>query len=328
VRQKPLRDLIIYCDRASNTARELAIRLNCRRLYSSANRGLRRNDGALVVNYGTSHSPNFSLGNKSAVLNPPEVVKRAISKRVAYEAFKSHGVPTLDFTVQRDVATKWLQDGCGVLCRRDGLSGGKGINFVPKGSQDCPNADFYTKYFAKTHEYRAHVVNGKLIDLTQKKLQNGHAKGDSENSVSRIVRSLDNGWIHAHEFDVSSTARKAIEHAAVSAIQSLGLDFGAVDILVKYPKGGITAPVLAVCEVNTAPGLGNEVTLNAYVEAFKAKYGSTVQSRAVSLPPVRRKRVRRMVEVFVTTRKGNRVKRLRERLVYEDTGELVMRASK
>jgi hypothetical protein len=325
-RQRPLRDLVIYCDRPSDTARELSKRLTARRLFGNTSKRLRNLSGSLVVNYGTSHSPSYRLGDKSVILNKPEAIAKAISKRVSYAAFAASNVPTLEFTTDRELASQWVRDGSGVLARRDGLSSGKGIVFVPKGSQSAPDADFYTKYFAKTHEYRAHVFRGRLIDLTQKRLQNGQAKGADADSVEKIVRSLDNGWVHAHQFELADGLRQELERISVQALASLGLDFGAVDILAKYPKAvsGKT-PVFVVCEVNTAPGLGNEVTLKAYTDAIRAEYTSSADARRVVIARARRKRVKRQMLVTIVTRKGNKVKRMRDRWVYEDTGELVSR---
>lgn len=314
---RALRDFVIYCDRASDTAGELSRRLNARRLYSHPTHKLRSLAGSLCINYGTGHSPNFGLGVKSIILNSPEAVSRAISKRVSYESFSRNQIPTLDFSTERDTALAWAKKGSGVLCRRDGLSGGKGISFVPKGSGDVPKADFYTRYFAKSHEYRAHVVKDRLIDLTQKRLQNGAAKGDDSETVVRIVRSLENGWIHAHGFECSQKLKKDLEDVAVRAVRALGLDFGAVDILVKVnSKHPSEPPQLAVCEINTAPGLANEVTLKAYVDAFSNQYISTSSVRAVAVPR-RKRRVQKQVLVWITTRKDNRVQRERMRTFYE-----------
>lgn len=318
-RERPLRDLIIYCDRASNTARELARRLNARRLYASPNHRLRSTNGSLCINYGTSHNPNFGLGEKSIILNPPEAVSKAISKRISHALFKAAGVPTLELTEDQRIATSWVREGVGVLCRRDGLSHGAGIIYVPKGSETCPDSDFYTKYFPKTHEYRAHVFKGKLIDLTQKRLQNGVAQVEDRDSVARIVRSLDNGWIHAHSFDLGPVQKAEIEKSAVAALDSLGLDFGAVDILAKVSaKHPQRPPVLAVCEVNTAPGLANEQTLAAYVQAITQHYIETKSVRTVVLAKtLKRKKVKKLVPVTFVSRKGNRITRMRERYVYE-----------
>lgn len=324
--ERRLRDLIIYCDRPSDTARNLANRLSARRLFGSTTRRLRNLAGTLLVNYGTSHSPTWKLGEKSIVLNPPEKILNAISKVKAHERFQNVSVPTLEQTTDRDVAAKWVQEGSGVLCRRDGLSGGRGITYVPKGSSDpLPESDFYTKYFPKTHEYRAHVFRGRLIDLTQKRLKNGQAKDETASAVARIVRSLDNGWVHAHEnVDLPVGRRDRLEQAAVSAVAALGLDFGAVDILLYVPDKGLRkgSDVMAVAEVNSAPGLGNEVTLRAYEESIRQLYNDTADGRRVAIP-VRRRRVKRQCLVWVTTKRGNRVQRVRERFVYPGDPRIV-----
>lgn len=318
--KRPLRDLILYCDRGSDSVAELRRRLNGRRLHANVGARLRATAGALVINYGTSHSPNWTVGQKSIVLNPPDKVLNAISKVKTHELLAASNVPRLEQTVDPGLASTWLQEDSGVLCRRDGLSGGRGITYVPKGSPGpLPKSDFYTKYFPKTHEYRAHVFRGRLIDLTQKRLKNGHGKAEDTPAEAKIVRSLDNGWVHAHtDMDCNEERRLAIGKAAISAVSALGLDFGAVDILLYVPLKGPRkgTDVLAVAEVNTAPGLGNEETLKAYEEAIHLVYSSTVADRAVPVRHVR-KRVRKQVLVWITTRKGNKVQRLRDRWVRE-----------
>jgi hypothetical protein len=318
---RPARDLIIFCDRASNAASNLARRLGCRRLYASADRRLRSTSGSLVVNYGTGHNPNFSLGTKSIFLNPPEAVSRAVSKRVSYDKFRENSVPTLDYTRDRSVADAWRREGHGILCRRDGLSGGAGIVYAPKGSESIPSAEFYTRYFPKTHEYRAHVFRGRLIDLTQKRLQNGASKSEDDDPTKKIVRSLENGWVHTHQgLDLPSGRKDRLGQAAISACTALGLDFGAVDILLYVPSTGPRkgTDVLAVCEVNTAPGLVNEATLNAYTQAIQSTYTATAGARSVPIVErPKRKKVRKLVPVTFVSRKGNRITRMRMRNVYE-----------
>jgi hypothetical protein len=319
---RKLRDLIIYCDRASNAASELAKQLNCRRIYATASRKLRRTDGSLVINYGTSAAPNWTLGNKSVLLNDPQQVLNSISKVTSYGKFRDASIPCIDFTTEHSVAAGWQSNGDNVLSRRDGLSGGRGISF----SKDTGNvtvADFYAKYFPKTHEYRAHVFKGRVIDITQKKLSQPEAGpqpgvadvAGTRTLHQRVVRSLDNGWVHAHEnVHLPGNVRQTLEESAVRAVEALGLHFGAVDIVARFSKKSPDKLLsYAVLEVNTAPGLGNQTTIKAYVDAIKELYERTRNDRAI---PVRR-RVRKMVPVTFVSKKGNRITRMRERWVYE-----------
>jgi hypothetical protein len=314
---RPIRDLIIYCDRPSNTVQELAKRLTCRRVYGAPNRKLRNTSGALIVNYGTGHNPSWNPGVKSVVLNSPEKVQGAISKVTSYERFKEAGVPTVEFTTDHSEAVQWGSGGQRVLARRDGLSSGGGITIVEPGQPLSGGADFYAKYFKKTHEYRVHVFKGRVIDITQKKrvVEGAEDAPNSRSVYQRVVRSLDNGWVHAHgELHLPTEALVAISKAAVGACAALGLDFCAVDVLARYSKKDPNKLLeLAVCECNTAPGLANEVTINAYINAIKELYEATSKDRYV---PVRR-RVRKLVPVTFVSRKGNRITRMRHRWVYE-----------
>jgi hypothetical protein len=327
---RPLRDLILYCDRPSNTVNELARRLNSRRIYGDPSRRLRDTRGGLIINYGTGHHPNWNRGDKSILVNSPEAIQQAISKVTSYERFKEAGVPTVEFTTDHDVARGWAVEGINVLSRRDGLSSGSGITFS-KDDGNVRKSDFYVKYFPKTHEYRVHVFRDRsnqssgrgeavdsyrVIDITQKKRSTGVvSEGDGRSVYQRVVRSLDNGWVHAHgELHLPAETLVAISKAAVDACAALGLDFCAVDVLARYSKKDPNKLLeLAVCECNTAPGLANEVTINAYINAIERLYEITSNDRRV---PVRR-RVRKLVPVTFVSRKGNRITRMRWRRVWE-----------
>jgi len=353
LRNGRLRDLIIYCDRPSNAVNTLVEKLGCRRVVAAPRRRVVRTDGSLCINYGTSRLPVWSVGNKSIVLNDPEKVKQSISKVKSYERFKEAGVPTLEFTTKRDEAAGWLATGSRTLARRDGLSSGQGIHIIePGGTLPTEHtSDFYAKYFPKTHEYRVHVFKAanagpasqggsglregairggirpegvdsyRVIDITQKKRtvdgSSDESEGSSRTLHQRVVRSLDNGWVHAHGgVHLPGDTANVLGTAAIQAVRALGLDFGAVDILAKYSKKN-PAKLLAfaVAEVNTAPGLANEVTVEAYVNAIKELYQASAADRKVAV----RRRVRKLVPVTFVSRKGNRITRERMRWVYEET---------
>ena len=92
-----------------------------------------------------------------------------------------------------------------------------------------------------------------MIDIQQKKKVNG---GDANFEV----RNHSNGWIYAREGVVIPD--EAITHS-IDSINALGLDFGAVDVIVGRDTGAIN-----ILEINTAPGLEG-TTLTKYVEAIQ-----------------------------------------------------------
>jgi hypothetical protein len=224
----------------------------------------------LIVNWGTTLPPRW-LNSKARVLNTFAGVNHALSKIESYAKFRDGGVPTIESTLESSEVLKWRSEGHRVLARRDRLSGGKGIVVLDPAGGDVEGGkfDFYAKYFRKTHEYRVHVFGGRVIDLTQKKLRLG-ATEETRTGVEKIVRSHDHGWIHAHMgIHLPAHPGIAVHAAAVNAVSALGLDFGAVDILCKYSRKEPDRLLgLAVCEVNTAPGLENERTIEAYKSAI------------------------------------------------------------
>jgi glutathione synthase/RimK-type ligase-like ATP-grasp enzyme len=112
------------------------------------------------------------------------------------------------------------------------------------------------------------VVNGEAIDITEKKLRNDLK--EKREDVS-LVRSHDMGRVHAHD-NLSITEAsdvEALRKLGADAIRAVGLDFGAVDVLACL-NSDIPRRVtkLVVCEVNSAPGIENEVTKRAYARAL------------------------------------------------------------
>lgn len=123
-----------------------------------------------------------------------------------------------------------------------------------------PTAPLYTRGVANNGEYRVHVVDGEVI-LYQKKSRRVNEDGEVETAEGQDadVRNLASNWIYR----TGNLERlERVEQLAISAIEALGLDFGAVDII-KDNDGNVF-----VLEVNSAPGLGNADSLEAYTEAF------------------------------------------------------------
>ena len=214
-----------------------------------------------VVNWGCSRLP-VDTGRAKRVFNQPQGVALATDKIACFRRLQEVGVPVPPFwTAKGDVNRK------GIVLARTTVrgSGGEGIVVVREGD-NLPDAPLYTGYIRKDAEYRIHVVCGKVVAVQQK-------RRDSEAEQTpdqRLIRNHDNGWVFAVNNVVfrDDKQRQECEDASIRAVAGLGLDFGAVDLVVARKTG---APY--VLEVNTAPGIESPTILEAYRAAFTAETG-------------------------------------------------------
>lgn len=184
----------------------------------------------------------------------------AVDKLAAFTKWKEEGVATPEWWTNRADVPRNDND---IFLSRTSLRGscGDGITVVRPG-EDLGNAPLYVKYVRKDAEYRFHVVNGKVIFTQQKKKRNGDESIEGDRA---LIRNHGNGWIFA-SVGVSfqrDEQRAAAESLAVASVTSLGLDFGACDLIIS--KRGVPL----VLEVNTAPGISSPSLLEAYTTAFK-----------------------------------------------------------
>lgn len=287
-------DLVIYAARDSSGARRLATALGARRWrddlperYTRRRPYFRGNSSPMVLNWGSLVHPHWLEDQRFRLtprfINLSEHVEKAINKLSFFQhASGIDGVPCLKWTDKRDTAAKWIEKGKPVICRTK-LDGSSGRGIVKATTlEQLVEAPLYTRYYPKTHEFRVHVFNGKVIDLTQKKLKGG-ANVRSESIT--LVRSLDNGWIHAHgEISLQDVGRDLISRACVSLVAGLGLQFGAVDVLAildtPSEDGTRTLKSFKICEVNTGPGLENNITIAAYASAIEKFHVESKQEAA------------------------------------------------
>ena len=210
----------------------------------------------LVVNWGCSRSP-VDLRNAKRVFNAPGAVALATDKLASFRRFAESGVPVPPFWTD-----KVQVDRRGIVLARTKLrgSGGDGIVVVRDGAP-LPDAPLYTGYIRKDAEERIHVVCGKVVAVQQKR-RDSEAEQTAD---QKLIRNHNNGWVFAVHNVVfrDDNQRHACEDASIRAIAALGLDFGAVDLVVARKTG---APY--VLEVNTAPGIESPTILEAYRVAF------------------------------------------------------------
>ena len=205
----------------------------------------------LVINWGCS-SIERSVRH---ILNKPSAVSIASNKLKTFETLAGSGVSIPEYTTNRDVANDWLDRGFKVVCRHKlNAHNGDGIEIINPESDRLPRAPLYVKYVRKDHEYRVHVFRNEIIDITEKRRRSGSERKAGD----ELIRNLANGWVFCRDGVYASDHVRA---QSVAAVRSLGLDFGAVDVVERQNKA-------YVLEVNTAPGLVG-TTLEKYVDAIR-----------------------------------------------------------
>lgn len=133
---------------------------------------------------------------------------------------------------------------------------GRGIVEFERGSVP-PNAPLYTAYIPKKAEYRFHVFNGEVIDVQEKRKKRGI---DERNTR---IRNVNNGYVYCRD---NLTPPTGAAELAVRAVQALGYDYGAVDIVYNEKRNQCY-----VLEVNSRPGLMG-TTVERYADALIKKY--------------------------------------------------------
>lgn len=214
----------------------------------------------VVINWGNGQYASWNTNIK--MINTPYTVAKAVNKLNAFKAFQAAGVATPEWTTDVDVVEKeWLAKNHTVVARTklNGF-GGEGIVIFDQNISSIPVAPLYVKYKKKRHEYRVHVFNGNVIDVSWKR------KRKEFDNANYQVRNYHNGWVYCRE---NITITNELQELAKAAINALGLKFGAVDIIWNEKENKYY-----VLEVNTAPGLVG-TTLEAYVTAILGDYNES-----------------------------------------------------
>lgn len=227
----------------------------------------------LIISWGNGTARGWEL------LNKPSPVTTAQNKLDTFRMLYQAGISIPEFTTDRGQAQAWLNDGVTVLSRHAlNTSGGRGIVVLdPAAGDAADSAPMYVKYIKKMNEYRVHVFNGQVIDITEKK-----RRRDFDGQRDTHIRNVANGYVFVRE-DVRPHA--SVGPLAISAVQALGLDFGAVDIIWNSRR-----QQAYVLEINTAPGVEG-TTVERYANAIEEYIGTRTTSA-----PIRRQAATRTVQ--------------------------------
>ena len=164
--------------------------------------------------------------------------KIAANKLLAFQAFQDSNVSIPEWTTDKNVAIAWNKDYLARTLLR--AHSGKGIVYVEAG-QEPPFARLYVQYKKKKHEYRVHVFQSTVIDVTQKKRRQGFENRNNQ------IRNHQNGWVYCRE---NIQEPEGIRQLALNACTALGLNSGAVDIIWNERENRCY-----VLEINSAPGI-------------------------------------------------------------------------
>lgn len=223
--------------------------------------------GHKVVNWGQGRVPawnDLAVRRGVSMLNKPTAVNVAANKLTALQALKTAGIRIPEFTTNFQEAQRWLNNHA-VVFERHELRGnsGEGIRVVTLADDEMESrlsyAPLYTKYIPKTAEFRVHVFRGEVIDYIEKKKLVGERRPANFN---KYISSINLGWVFSR---TGVMDLPEVRQLAIKAVATLGLDFGAVDIV--FADG-----LPYVLEINTAPGLSG-ITLVKYANALRRFMG-------------------------------------------------------
>lgn len=212
-----------------------------------------------IINWG--RHDRGSIERNFKIYNDPSAVAIAANKKATFDKLSLEGLGAFlpPFTTSKRIAEEWIREGFVVFCRELLVSSqGRGIQIAQELGDlvDCP---LYTRYVPVDRELRVHVFNGNVIDFSQKKKISRERREElGMDDPNGFIRNLENGWIFARE---GVGISEDVKEVCINCVQKVGLDFGAVDVIVSQgiPK---------VLEINTAPGVTG-TTVEKYVGALE-----------------------------------------------------------
>lgn len=206
---------------------------------------LRGRAPSVLIRWGSQRA----VETDARIINPARALALASDKLRAFEAMSDAGVPVPLFAANLPT----MIEGSIIGRTRRGF-GGDGIVIYEDEPQE--GHELYVQFIPSEREYRLHVVGGDVVRAQQK----------MPTDEPHAIRNHKNGYRFTGV--VSRRLHSNRYEAATAAVRALGLDFGAVDLLI----GEDDQPY--VLEVNTAPAC-SPLTARVYAEAIHRYIGGT-----------------------------------------------------
>lgn len=208
-----------------------------------------------IINWGCSSA--IDKLRTGVFINAPDAVAVAANKLLSFQKFAGNGSINIPaFSADQEVAESWINEGKVVVCRTK-LNGhsGAGIVLAARTEDLSPRCPLFVQYIKKAKEFRVHVAFGSVIDIQAKR-----KRTDFNGETDYAIRNHHTGWVYCRE---NIEEPNDLREQALKAILTLGLHFGAVDLIYNQHQNKSF-----VLEVNTAPGLAGS-TVESYATAFR-----------------------------------------------------------
>ena len=215
----------------------------------------------IVICWGSrlkSETLNLGYLRQKILINEPQAIKNNRDKVLSLKIMNEKKVSVPKFCYDNEVITK-LENGeieFPLIARTRFHQGGSGFELCLckrdiRRARNHNVKDYYIQYIPNNKEYRVHIFDNKIIRVQIKK-----GLKDCDN----CKRNHDNGWVFSTI--PTESAPKNILQEALNSIDAMGMNFGAVDLILSDFNKSF------VLEINSAPGLEDD-GLEIYSSAVK-----------------------------------------------------------
>jgi len=204
-----------------------------------------------LIRYGCSRSVDYIPSVKT--INRKKSIENTTNKYKMLKKMDNAGVPVSEYS--RDLDELVNKCGYPIIGRSFNHMQGSDVNLILQRVDDeIQNNDYYLEYINKKKEIRVHVINNQIKKINVKKLEN-------VSEYNSVVWNYENGFV----FGVEDNVHNGVSQSIV-AVNCLGLDFGAVDLVIDENNN------VYIFEVNTGAGL-SENNLEIYGKEFASMIG-------------------------------------------------------